>query len=62
MKCNYCKQEKPDKEFALFKGNRREVCKDCSRKTQAYYTHPESYFNLFVGKESWKHIYFNKTK
>lgn len=62
MKCKNCKKEKEEKYFGKdINGGKRNICKDCARTTQVYYTHPESFYNLFVGKDSWKHLYFGKT-
>lgn len=61
IKCTTCKETKQEEEFALTKGKRRETCKKCAKKSNAYYTHPETFFNLFVGKNEWKHVYFEDT-
>jgi hypothetical protein len=61
MTCKFCKEKKAESEFAIVEGYRRSRCKACTKKNAAYYTHPESFYNLFIGRESWRHIYFSKT-
>jgi len=61
IKCNTCKESKQIQEFTLVRGKRRETCKKCAKKLNAYYIHPETFFNLFVGSNEWKHVYFEDT-
>lgn len=61
MICKDCKKDKPETEFNLTEGYRRNQCKSCTKKNRAIYLNPESFYNLFIGKESWKDIYFKKT-
>ena len=62
IKCKTCKEIKEDKNFAVKnKTERKEVCKECTTTKSTYYTHPESYYNLFIGNYSWWHLYFEKT-
>ena len=35
--------------------------KEKSKKQTNIYLNPESFYNLFIGKENWKDIYFKKT-
>lgn len=60
--CNRCKQKLEVSNFAkVDNGSIRTICKSCTKRKIIYFTHPESFYNLFVGKESWKHLYFSKT-
>jgi hypothetical protein len=61
MKCKKCKQIKPIEQFALFKGYRNKECRVCSKGSSTFFIHPESFYNLFIGKEEWRHMYFEKT-
>jgi hypothetical protein len=61
MICKDCKKNKPETEFNLTEGYRRNQCKSCTKKNRAIYLNPESYYNLFIGKDAWKDIYFKKT-
>lgn len=61
MICKDCKKDKPETEFNLTEGYRRNQCKSCTKKNRAVYLNPESYYNLFIGKDAWKDIYFKKT-
>lgn len=61
MICKDCKKDKPETEFNLTEGYRRNQCKSCTKKFAAVYLTPESYYNLFIGKEPWKPVYFSKT-
>ena len=61
MICKDCKKDKPETEFNLTEGYRRNQCKSCTKKNRAIYLNPESYYNLFIGKDAWKNIYFKKT-
>jgi hypothetical protein len=61
MICKDCKKDKPETEFNLTEGYRRNQCKSCTKKNRAIYLNPESYYNLFIGKDAWKDIYFKKT-
>ena len=61
MICKDCKKDKPETEFNLTEGYRRNQCKSCTKKNRAIYLNPESYYNLFIGKDALKDIYFKKT-
>jgi protein-arginine kinase activator protein McsA len=61
MICKDCKKNKPETEFNLTEDYRRNQCKSCTKKNASVYLNPESFYNLFIGKESWKDIYFKKT-
>jgi hypothetical protein len=61
MICKDCKKDKPETEFNLTEDYRRNQCKSCTKKNASVYLNPESFYNLFIGKESWKDIYFKKT-
>ena len=61
MICKDCKKDKLETEFNLTEGYRRNQCKSCTKKSASIYLNPESFYNLFIGKESWKDIYFKKT-
>ncbi len=61
MICKDCKKDKPETEFNLTEGYRRNQCKSCTKKNRAIYLNPESFYNLFIGKDAWKDIYFKKT-
>lgn len=61
MICKDCKKDKPETEFNLTESYRRNQCKSCNKKNRAIYLNPESYYNLFIGKDAWKDIYFKKT-
>jgi hypothetical protein len=61
MICKDCKKNKPETEFNLTEGYRRNQCKSCTKKNRAIYLNPESFYNLFIGKDAWKDIYFKKT-
>lgn len=61
MKCKKCKQVKPIEEFALFKGYRNKECRVCAKGSSTFFLHPESFYNLFVGQEEWRHMYFERT-
>ncbi len=47
------KKESPVEHFA--------ADKEKPKKQTNIYLNPESFYNLFIGKESWKDIYFKKT-
>jgi len=61
MKCKKCKENKTIDDFALFKGYRNKECRVCAKASSTFFLHPESFYNLFVGKEEWRHMYFERT-
>jgi len=61
MICKDCKKDKPETEFNLTEDYRRNQCKSCTKKNASVYLNPESFYNLFIGKDAWKDIYFKKT-
>jgi len=61
MICNDCKKDKSETEFNLVEDYRRNQCKSCVKKERNIYLNPESFYNLFIGRDNWKDIYFKKT-
>jgi len=61
MICKDCKKDKLETEFNLVEDYRRNQCKSCVKKERNVYLNPESFYNLFIGRDNWKDIYFKKT-
>ncbi len=45
MICKDCKKNKPETEFNLTEGYRRNQCKSCTKKSASIYLNPESFYN-----------------